>query len=810
MATTKITLLPVLTTPNANSENTVFVVVDKSSGTATTKQLSLQNLDLFVDNVGSVAFAHANGAFTQANSANSLAQAAFNQANTDNTFISITAGTHGNAIHVPVITVTANGRISAISNTAITGFANSTFATAAFTQANSANSLAQAAFNQANNDVTNITTSAGFYGDSISVVSIQLAANGRVVSASNTAITGFANTTFAASAFSHANGAYDQANNANSLAQAAFNAANTANAPFAQAAFDQANSANVLAQSAFDKANSANVLAQSAFNAANSANTFDYTTISTSAGVYGNATFVPVITLEANGRVSTITNTAITGFANTTFAASAFSHANGAYDQANNALISSQNAYDFANTITITLNDAFITASRNTANSAFGHANGAFTQANVALTTAALSFNAGNTAQTTASAGFNHANGAFDKANSANVIAQSSFNSANTNANTITVSFAHANAAFDKANSSNVLAQAAFNQANTSNTNATAAFDKANSANVIAQSSYDFANTVNTYAYSAYATANTISSVSVRTNSAFDTANTALTLAAQAISYDNQANAAYDAANSAVIVANQANTTANNLVVTVAASFDKANSANVLAQAAFNTANTKVSKSGDTMTGDLKFNGGGGILNLPTNQIAITANVDNDASGFIAQATGISTVYASTDVQIQANTGGATFSIWNFNTNGTITFPDSTIQTTAFTGDAAAGNVSANAVGYMGIPQNNLTSNYVITLADNGKHLYYNVSTNNIVYIPTTSNVAFPIGATIAIISTTSSSANVTITPNTGVSLFLAGNTTSAGRNVTTYGMATLIHVDANTWFVSGTGVSAL
>ena len=110
----------------------------------------------------------------------------------------------------------------------------------------------------------------------------------------------------------------------------------------------------------------------------------------------------------------------------------------------------------------------------------------------------------------------------------------------------------------------------------------------------------------------------------------------------------------------------------------------------------------------------------------------------------------------------------------------------------------------------MGMPQNNLTSNYEITLADQGKHLYYNVSSNNILYIPTTSNVAFPIGATIAIISRTSSSANVTITPNTGVSLFLAGNTTSAGRNVTTYGMATLVHVAANTWFVDGTGVSAL
>jgi len=88
------------------------------------------------------------------------------------------------------------------------------------------------------------------------------------------------------------------------------------------------------------------------------------------------------------------------------------------------------------------------------------------------------------------------------------------------------------------------------------------------------------------------------------------------------------------------------------------------------------------------MTGDLKFGSGGGILNLPTNQIAITANVDNDASGFIAAAFGVSTVYANTDVIIQANTGGSPFSQWYFNRDGTITFPDSTTQTTAFTGSA--------------------------------------------------------------------------------------------------------------------------
>jgi hypothetical protein len=37
----------------------------------------------------------------------------------------------------------------------------------------------------------------------------------------------------------------------------------------------------------------------------------DYTTISATAGVYGNASHVPVTTLTANGRVSVITNTAI-------------------------------------------------------------------------------------------------------------------------------------------------------------------------------------------------------------------------------------------------------------------------------------------------------------------------------------------------------------------------------------------------------------------------------------------------------------------------------------------------------------------
>ena len=60
MSTTiRITDLTELTTPDSNTLNTVFVVVDKSSGVFTTKQLSLANLDFAIDNVAPVAFATA-------------------------------------------------------------------------------------------------------------------------------------------------------------------------------------------------------------------------------------------------------------------------------------------------------------------------------------------------------------------------------------------------------------------------------------------------------------------------------------------------------------------------------------------------------------------------------------------------------------------------------------------------------------------------------------------------------------------------------------------------------------------------------
>lgn len=106
----------------------------------------------------------------------------------------------------------------------------------------------------------------------------------------------------------YANSAFATANSAALYANSSFLKANTPDAI--------ANSAASYANSGFTTANSAGVYANSAYNVANGAasvaNT-DYTTLSFTAGVYGNAVSIPALTISANGRITAVTNTAVSG-----------------------------------------------------------------------------------------------------------------------------------------------------------------------------------------------------------------------------------------------------------------------------------------------------------------------------------------------------------------------------------------------------------------------------------------------------------------------------------------------------------------
>jgi hypothetical protein len=119
--------------------------------------------------------------------------------------------------------------------------------------------------------------------------------------------------------------------------------------------------------------------------------------------------------------------------------------------------------------------------------------------------------------------------------------------------------------------------------------------------------------------------------------------------------------------------------------------------------------------------------------------------------------------------------------------------------------------VSGYSIGYLNVPQNPQTSNYVLSTDDQGKHIYLRLSANTSnIYIPTTANVAFPIGAAISIVTNGAFTSNVIA--NTGVSLYLAGNTGgitgSNTRQLANYSMASLLNVGANTWYISGVGVT--
>jgi hypothetical protein len=88
-----------------------------------------------------------------------------------------------------------------------------------------------------------------------------------------------------------------------------------------------------------------------------------------------------------------------------------------------------------------------------------------------------------------------------------------------------------------------------------------------------------------------------------------------------------------------------------------------------------------------------------------------------------------------------------------------------------------------------------------LALSDSGKHFYVTSGLT----VPLNSSVAFDIGTVITIVS---NSTAITITPASGVTLQLANSATAGTRSLASNGVATLLKVATNTWYVSGAGVT--
>ena len=179
------------------------------------------------------------------------------------------------------------------------------------------------------------------------------------------------------------------------------------------------------------------------------------------------------------------------------------------------------------------------------------------------------------------------------------------------------------------------------------------------------------------------------------------------------------------------------------------------------------------------------------------------ANVAGEVS-FAATANAVAGANVSGTVAL-ATTSGTVSTAAQPNITSLGTLVDLTV-----TGNIAGANINANtngfAIGYKEIPPVVLSANDTLALEDSGKHFRSTTAGNITLSIPTNATVAFPTGTAISIVE--QAAGNILVNAISGVTLYQAGNSTAGNRVVSTYGVATLMKVDTDTWFISGTGVS--
>ena len=97
------------------------------------------------------------------------------------------------------------------------------------------------------------------------------------------------------------------------------------------------------------------------------------------------------------------------------------------------------------------------------------------------------------------------------------------------------------------------------------------------------------------------------------------------------------------------------------------------------------------------------------------------------------------------------------------------------------------------------IPITSVVVGYALGLTDTGE----TISTNTTIYVP---NATFGAGNTISVYN--NSSASITITQNSGVTMYLGGTATTGNRTLAQRGLATVYCVAANTFVIGGLGLT--
>jgi hypothetical protein len=226
------------------------------------------------------------------------------------------------------------------------------------------------------------------------------------------------------------------------------------------------------------------------------------------------------------------------------------------------------------------------------------------------------------------------------------------------------------------------------------------------------------------------------------------------------------------------------------------------------------------------LQGDQWYNSTTDVLYEYTNDSVSSYWLDIQTPAFVGNnlsvVTGSNTFTAitvSNNTIISANSQFSTLNLTSSNgitlsaniASNTITFDGNIIFSYANTVNSYAYSAYAQANAALGIPQNAQTGTYTLQLSDQGKHIYSTPSSNVAIILPNNGTVSWNIGTSILIVLNATAPTTINLQPATGVTMYLAGNTTSPTRayaNIASYGVASLLNVAANTWFLNGAGVS--
>lgn len=214
-----------------------------------------------------------------------------------------------------------------------------------------------------------------------------------------------------------------------------------------------------------------------------------------------------------------------------------------------------------------------------------------------------------------------------------------------------------------------------------------------------------------------------------------------------------------------------------------------------------------------TVTNDVRIGGNTLFTNGGSKTLAIGSSSGGGLLQFLTNGSVGPYIYNTTQNLVLWTDGGDPKIVLNNAVNKSIEITSANVDIVSgnarvFGNLTVTGNISANVagfpIGYRDLPQVTV-GNVTLALTDAGKHYYSTTGAPQTITVPSNANVAFPLGTTVVIIN--KGLGNIAVAKQIEVSMYLAGNSTSTTKTLTSYGMATLVKTESNVWFINGTGL---